>query len=636
MARGAVAVPIPPISTDAFRKSHEIDGTAVGEQTDYQAKVEIGLFSALPSNAAGFQTTPTSDASGQVVHPSILYFPDGWNGYDYWMAMTPYPIVGGNDWETPEILACNDGVNWVVPAGLVNPIVTRDAASPNVDPFLFYNEATDELWVYYMKWDDPARTWNRIYLKKSSDGINWGGVGLGTLLLTMGFGAMLSPAVVKVGATYHMWYVDETAAPNEIKHRTSADGEAWGAEGTCNLYGTMPSGQEPWHLEIRYMSEYSEYWMLLSITNLGGTGVPGWLLFARSENATNWYLYPEVLLKPSAAGWDSFMTYKATFLLDDTTLRIWYSARDAPANWHVGYTTATLGHLDFFSHVETDGGDLRVTAADGTTELDYFIEEFNYNERYIIIWANIPTIPVSPGTVTIYIYYGKDGAVTTGDGEVVFPWLFDDFDDYIVGDTPNLTDWETAGIAVGNTIKAALDPDDATKKCFEIIETGDGTLTALLALLKGYRASFAIHFRMKGSIDERYFIDGYEDLTTRISVARVHTVDKWQWYNGGAYQDFVPAFPAPIIWFNMEMQVVDVGENYMHLIGNDVDYAGDWRDTPVAGPNKVRLTLYHTTAHRLYVGGRGDDSRYIFVRQFVNPEPTEGAWGDEEEVIWPF
>ena len=65
---------------------------------------------------------PTYDGSGQGVHPDVYYNANGWNGYRYWMAVTPYP--GGNAaYENPSIVVSNDNVNWIVPPGLSNPIV---------------------------------------------------------------------------------------------------------------------------------------------------------------------------------------------------------------------------------------------------------------------------------------------------------------------------------------------------------------------------------------------------------------------------------------------------------------------------------------------------------------------------------
>ena len=292
-------------------------------------------FSELPTNAGSYQTTPTSDASGQSVHPSILYFSDSWHSYKYWMVMTPYPN-GGDDYETPEILVSNDGSTWSVPNGLTNPIVARDATYPNVDPCLFYNSATDELWVYY------EHAPNKVYLKKSADGINWGGTGLGTFIIDISSEIGLSVSIEKIGSTYHMWYVSIITSPNTIKHRTSSNGETWGSAETVDIYGTMPTGKEPWHLSVRWMNTYSEYWMLLVVDPTGQTGDSAWLIFAWSSNGIDWYLYSDVLLKPSVSGWDNRCIYRSDFILDGTTLKIWYSAYNTPQANHVGYATATI------------------------------------------------------------------------------------------------------------------------------------------------------------------------------------------------------------------------------------------------------------------------------------------------------
>ena len=34
----------------------------------------------------------TPEGSNQPYHPSVIYIPEGWNGYKYWMAGTPYPL----------------------------------------------------------------------------------------------------------------------------------------------------------------------------------------------------------------------------------------------------------------------------------------------------------------------------------------------------------------------------------------------------------------------------------------------------------------------------------------------------------------------------------------------------------------
>ena len=76
---------------------------------------------ATGKNAPVPLVTPTYDGSGQVVHPDVVYVPGGWNGYEYWMGMTPYPN-SNNSYENPSVLASNDNLTWVVPPGVINPL----------------------------------------------------------------------------------------------------------------------------------------------------------------------------------------------------------------------------------------------------------------------------------------------------------------------------------------------------------------------------------------------------------------------------------------------------------------------------------------------------------------------------------
>jgi len=56
-----------------------------------------------------------------VTHPSMLYFPEGVDGYKYWMVYTPYPPASE---EEPCIARSNNGVDFV-DTGISNPVVTK-------------------------------------------------------------------------------------------------------------------------------------------------------------------------------------------------------------------------------------------------------------------------------------------------------------------------------------------------------------------------------------------------------------------------------------------------------------------------------------------------------------------------------
>ena len=55
-----------------------------------------------------------------VVHPSVLYFPEGFNGYKFWLYYTPFPPESA---ENPCLVRSNDGINFT-DKGVSNPLIT--------------------------------------------------------------------------------------------------------------------------------------------------------------------------------------------------------------------------------------------------------------------------------------------------------------------------------------------------------------------------------------------------------------------------------------------------------------------------------------------------------------------------------
>ena len=284
-------------------------------------------------NAPTYQTTPTYDGSGQSVHPDVIYFPDGWHGYKYWMVMTPYPN-GDASKENPSILVSNDGSSWEVPPGLTNPIDPTPASGHNCDPDMIYNNDTDELWVYYV--EDGAGT-SYLKRKKSSDGVNWSGE---EDIFSLPDYQILSPAIVKVGSTYHIWYVDAGsegcgASSTTVKYRTSSDGVNWSSAQDVNI--SQP-GYVIWHLNVIYVPSKGEYWMLFAAYPSGSSCDNTVLFFAKSTDGINWTTYNNIALN-KGSGWDGVQIYRSALLYNESNnlLRVWYSAKGDSA-WHIGYT----------------------------------------------------------------------------------------------------------------------------------------------------------------------------------------------------------------------------------------------------------------------------------------------------------
>ena len=79
-----------------------------------------------------------------------------------------------------------------------------------------------------------------------------------------------------------------------------------------------------------------------------------------------------------------------------------------------------------FSKANADGSDIRFTEDDGTTLLNYWIEEWDNTSEEAIIWVKIPSI-LANGDITIYIYYGNTSATDISDGSAVWDF-FDNFE----------------------------------------------------------------------------------------------------------------------------------------------------------------------------------------------------------------
>jgi len=291
-----------------------------------------GIDEPTLSNASAYQITQTYEGSDQAIHPDVVYFADGWRGYKYWMMMTPY-ACGSARAEDPSVLVGNDGFCWEVPPGLTNPIIYPPSPSGhNADPDVVYNDDTDELWVYFLRhWTDTRLV--KLALMKSADGVNWSPP---EYLLTWDRNVKdneRSYAIIKQGPDWHYW-AQCSNARHSVYYRHSTDGARW-SDAQSIVFSPVPEIL-PWHLDVIYVPDKSEYWMLFNCP----PGKSGRLFLAKSRDKLNWTPGLNEILSPSALRWDNDILYRATLLYDSGAqlLRIWYSAANTLCEWHIGYT----------------------------------------------------------------------------------------------------------------------------------------------------------------------------------------------------------------------------------------------------------------------------------------------------------
>ncbi len=287
--------------------------------------------STIFTNAPTYQNTPTYDGSGQAVHPSVVYFERKWHGYKYWMTMTPYPFIN-DKYENPSIVVSNDGQNWVVPKGLINPVIPRQPDGGRFDPNLVYDERKGCLLLYAGA--------GKLSVATSFNGIRWKLNNLDDFSRNL-----LSPSVVIKDRMYYLWGVQKNkiiphnSADTSVIRLTSKDGLYWSDDIVNTI--SLPD-YVIWHIEV---SRYELGYKMVVAAFKAGTESPAQstdcalsLFLATSRDGLNWNFSSTPLLNPSPDGWDNQTIYKASMLTIDRKMSLWYSAMSKQRVWHIGYT----------------------------------------------------------------------------------------------------------------------------------------------------------------------------------------------------------------------------------------------------------------------------------------------------------
>ncbi|MBX6362099.1 MAG: hypothetical protein IRZ03_18755 [Acidobacterium ailaaui] len=182
-----------------------------------------------------FPNLPTADGSGHTVHPSVVAFPQPWNGYKYWMAISGYKN-GASMYENTHIFVSNDLITWTAPPGFTNPIDTPVIGAYQSDPKLVYREDTNTLYVYY-------RDGETLLRRTTTDGVNWTPRELCTLDSDT---TVISPAILYISGKWHMWA--RRSSTLGLGKYTSNDGITWTLDpGICRINA---KNIKIWHLDV--------------------------------------------------------------------------------------------------------------------------------------------------------------------------------------------------------------------------------------------------------------------------------------------------------------------------------------------------------------------------------------------------
>jgi len=280
------------------------------------------------------------------------------------------------------------------------------------------------------------------------------------------------------------------------------------------------------------------------------------------------------------------------------------------------------GHSADFPSRRNQSGDLRFTASDGTTLLDFWVEkvEGTSPNRIVYVWVEVAA---DLGTnQDIYCYYGNSAATNVSNGDNTFIF-FDDFETF---DTNKWSRTDSVDVYVNNGI-------------MEIHQNVTDKKTWLRSKID-LPNNLAVESRMKVHAANTYYTGSLR--VTNASFSNIYTGVEYNYYSykGCQAHNYNSFYPLPCTigvklspfwdseWFRESLRYKgDAGS--IKLVRNN---GGEDEAITHTGPLCNESTrLYFSpygwyTGHYIYID-------WIAVHKYTFPEPKFGSAGNEEQNI---
>ena len=266
------------------------------------------------------------DGQNQPTHPSVLYFPDGWNGHKYWMAYTPYPY-NTNKYENPCITFSDDGYVWSE-KGISNPI---DKPTQSMyyfsDAHLIYNTSNNTLECLYRGVDMNNGSTEEFYKMYSTDGLTWG-----NRTRINGF-VGLSPSMIYDNGIYKLWTQEATYGLNYYE---SSDGITFDFVRTINI---KCDEKVAWHLDVVKTNKGYEFVGCYD----------SFIAYAKSDDNITYSEPQKILLLGYENNFDSVQLYRPCLVRKNNGIMLYYGANGLNGDgsyWGIGVVEApSIKHL---------------------------------------------------------------------------------------------------------------------------------------------------------------------------------------------------------------------------------------------------------------------------------------------------
>ena len=260
-----------------------------------------------------------------VTHPSIVYVPNGFNGYDCWVATTPYPCslpTSGEPYENTCIYFANtDNNTFPVNFNAINqnPIILKSGAKYNSDPDLLYDEDNNCLYAITRKRKSHDYETN-IVVQKSFDGQIWSNPI--SLFITNTYS--LCPCIVKTNEAYRVY----TFEVDTDRKKTTKEIVVWEGRSLDNpsfeivkrVKWTLPSNF--WHGDIYFHN--GKYFMVYCGTHkdnktiFGSEDLSKYMWVAISEDGYHFKALDKPLLQMNGV-------YRSSIVIVNEKLVVYFS-----------------------------------------------------------------------------------------------------------------------------------------------------------------------------------------------------------------------------------------------------------------------------------------------------------------------
>lgn len=289
---------------------------------------------------------PTPDGSGQVTHPKEIYIPEGFRGYKYWMAGTPFPN-GQDVYENPNIWVSKDGQNWVILPGFTNPIQPTPPTDYYADTHLMYTNGVMYCYYrYFTRTGGSGTPLQEAFIEVQSltaVASNWS-TKRRVITFTQGGG---SPVFYQMNDKYYCLHIDflpQTGQPRKL-YRLESDfpDKEFTNQVECVVNGIY-SGKDLWHLDA--INVNGQIIALFNNCQVGTNGENGVLQLATSnDDGITFNLASNLLIPENNTGlfnthYRSSLTFRYPF---DLVFKIAGVSDDTPTPaFNIGYSETTF------------------------------------------------------------------------------------------------------------------------------------------------------------------------------------------------------------------------------------------------------------------------------------------------------